>query len=162
MPDETDKSLYGAPEIIVRPLEWTDSELEQILEIDALCFNEYDAYTLEDYRRWYDFNPDLCLVAEIGGRVAGDVISRIVKGKAELASMATHPDFRRQGVASALFKETIQRVKRYGIGHIDIEVRKTNFSGLRFWEEMGFTVIGVKLGFYGDGEDAWDMRKPIP
>jgi len=150
-----------AGKITVRQLEWTDSELEQILEIDALCFNKYDAYTLEDYRRWYGFNPDLCLVALIDGRVAGDMISRILEDKAELASMATHPTYRRRGVGAALLKETIQRVKAYGIAQIDLEVRKTNFSGQRFWEEMGFEVIGEQPGFYGDGEDAWQMRKNI-
>ena len=150
-----------AQKIIIRQLEWTDSELEQILEIDALCFNKYDAYTLEDYRRWYGFNPDLCLVAVIDGRVAGDVISRIVEGRAELASMATHPSYRRRGVAEALLAETVKRIKARGIPQIDIEVRKTNFIGLSFWKKMGFEVIGEQSGFYGDGEDALQMRKII-
>ncbi len=147
--------------IIVRPLEWKDAELEQILEIDALCFNQYDAYTLDDYQRWFNYNPDLCLVAVIDGRIAGDVISRIVEGRAELASMATHPSFRRRGVAEALLAETVRRIKARGIPQIDIEVRKTNFIGLSFWKKMGFEVVGEQPGFYGDGEDAMQMRKII-
>jgi len=150
-----------AQKIIIRQLEWNDQELEQILEIDALCFNEYDAYTLEDYQRWFNFNPDLCLVAVIGGRIAGDVISRTVEGRAELASMATHPSYRRRGVAESLLAETVCRIKALGIHQIDIEVRKTNFIGLSFWKKMGFEVIGEHPGFYGDGEDAWQMRKNI-
>lgn len=155
------KASMSVEKISIRTLEWKDPELEQILEIDALCFNEYDAYTLEDYRRWFGFDPDLCLVAIIDGRVAGDVISRIVERKAELASMATHPSYRRRGVAEALLAETVRRVKARGINQIDLEVRKTNFSGLRFWEQMGFVVIAEQPGFYGDGEDAWQMRKII-
>ena len=147
--------------IIVRPLEWKDAELEQILEIDALCFNQYDAYTLDDYQRWFNYNPDLCLVAVIDGRIAGDVISRIVEGRAELASMATHPSFQRRGVAEALLAETVRRIKARGIPQIDIEVRKTNFIGLSFWKKMGFEVVGEQPGFYGDGEDAMQMRKII-
>ena len=149
------------PLITIRLLEWNDPELDQILEIDALCFNEYDAYTLADYRRWFGYNPDLCLVAVIGGRIVGDVISRVVDGRAELASMATHPSYRRRGVAEALLAETIRRIKERGIPHIDIEVRKTNFGGLGFWKEMGFEIIGEHPAFYGDGEDAWHMRKII-
>jgi len=161
MPAGTDKNLPAAEDIKVRQLEWTAPELEQILEIDALCFNKYDAYTLEDYRRWFSYNPDLCLVAEIDGQVAGDMISRILDEKAELASLATHPAYRRRGVGSALLDETVRRVKAYGIGHIDLEVRKTNLAGLSFWKEMGFVVIGEQPGFYGDGEDALVMRKTI-
>jgi ribosomal-protein-alanine N-acetyltransferase len=147
--------------ITIRQLDWNDPELEQILEIDALCFNEYDAYTLEDYRRWYGFDPDLCLVAIVEGRIAGDAISRIVEGKAELASMATHPSCRRRGVAEVLLEETVRRIKARGILQIDLEVRKTNFIGQRFWKKMGFAIIGEQPGFYGDGEDALKMRKII-
>jgi len=151
----------STPLIIIRPLEWEDPELDQILEIDALCFNEYDAYTLEDYRRWFSYDPDLCLVAVIDGRVAGDVISRIVDGRAELASMATHPSYRRRGVAEALLAETVRRINARGIPQIDIEVRKTNFIGLSFWKKMGFEKIGEQHSFYGDGETAIKMRKTI-
>ena len=155
------KAQVPAEKIIIRPLEWNDPELEQILEIDALCFNEYDAYSLEDYRRWFNYDQDLCLVAVIGDRIAGDVISRIVDGRAELASMATHPSYQRRGVAEALLVETVRRIRSRGIPQIDIEVRKTNFIGLSFWKKMGFEVIGENPAFYGDGEDAWQMRKII-
>ena len=155
------KALVPVDKITIRPLEWNDAELEQILEIDTLCFNEYDAYTIEDYQRWFNFNPDLCLVAVIGGRIAGDVISRIVDGRAELASMATHPSNRRRGVAEALLAETVRRIQVRGIPQIDIEVRKTNFVGQSFWKKMGFEVIGEQPAFYGDGEDALQMRKII-
>ncbi len=153
------KALTPRDRINIRPLKWMDAELDQILEIDALCFNKYDAYTLEDYQRWFSYNPDLCLVAVIGGRIAGDVISRIVDGRAELASMATHPSYRRRGVAEALLAETVRRIKSRGISQIDIEVRKTNFVGLSFWKKMSFEIIGEKPSFYADGEDAFNMRK---
>jgi [ribosomal protein S18]-alanine N-acetyltransferase len=148
-----------AEKITIRQLEWSDKELEQILEIDALCFNSYDAYTVEDYRRWYGYNPDLCLVAIIDGRVAGDMLTKIVAEKAELGSMATHPDYRRLGVGVALLDETVRRVMSYGISIIDLEVRKTNFGGFNFWKKMGFRETGETPEFYGDGETAINMRK---
>jgi ribosomal protein S18 acetylase RimI-like enzyme len=147
--------------ILIRKLEWADPELEQILEIDGLCFNSYDAYTLEDYRRWYGYNPDLCLVAEIDGLVAGDMLTKIVEDRAELGSMATHPAYRRRGVGAALLEETVRRVKGYGINDIVIEVRKTNLGGLTFWKKMGFVVTGEQPGFYGDGETAITMLKIV-
>jgi [ribosomal protein S18]-alanine N-acetyltransferase len=147
--------------LLIRQLDWAAAELEQILEIDALCFNSYDAYTLEDYKRWYGYNPDLCLVAEIDGLVAGDMLTKIVEDRAELGSMATHPLYRRRGVGRALLAETVRRVKGYGINAIDIEVRKTNLGGFTFWKKMGFVATGEQPGFYGDGETAITMRKKI-
>ncbi len=155
------KAKGPAQKIAIRPLEWKEPELDQILEIDALCFNEFDAYTLEDYRRWFSYDPELCLVAVVGDRIAGDVISRIVDGRAELASMATHPSYRRRGVAQGLLAESVRRIKLRGISQIDIEVRKTNFIGQSFWKKMGFEIVGEKPGFYGDGEDALHMIKVL-
>lgn len=154
-------NLSSALKINIRPMQWTDSELGQMLEIEALCFNRYDAYTLEDFRRWFGYNPDLCLVAEIDRQVAGNIISRILKDKAALASMAIHPDYRRHGIGEALLDETIRRVKTYHVGCIDLEVRETNIIGRRFWEKMEFLVIGSQPGFYEDGETALLMRKTI-
>jgi ribosomal-protein-alanine N-acetyltransferase len=147
--------------ISIRQLTSSKSDLDQIVEIENCSFNKYDAYSKDNFLRWLGYTPDLCLVAEIDGRIAGDMISRILSDKAELASLAIHPDFRRRGVGSALLEETIRRVKYHGISHIDLEVRKTNLAGFRFWEKMGFTLIGKQPGFYDDGETALQMRKEI-
>ncbi|MDP2966541.1 MAG: N-acetyltransferase [Pelolinea sp.] len=147
--------------IAIRQLTLSESDLNQIVKIENLSFNKYDAYHKDDFRRWLGYTPDLCLVAEIEDCIAGDMISRILDDKAELASLAIHPDFRRRGVGSVLLEETIRRVKAYGIDHIDLEVRKTNLAGFRFWKKMGFVLIGVQPGFYDDGETALQMRKTI-
>lgn len=159
MPEEINKPPLKIAEIKVRQLEWNAIDLKQILEIETLSFNGHDAYTLEDFKRWFERNPDLCLAAESEGRIAGDVISGIRDNKAELSTLAIHPDYRRRGVGTALLEETAQRIRAYGIDAIDLEVRKTNRVGVRFWTKMGFSPIGEQLGFYEDGETALQMRK---
>jgi len=148
-------------QITIRQLTLSGSDLNQIVEIDKLSFNKCDAYNKDDFQRWLGYNPDLCLVAEIEGRIAGDMISRILDDKAELASIAIHPTYRRREVGSALLGETVRRVKAYGIDHLDLEVRKTNLDGFRFWKKMGFILMGEQPGFYEDGETALQMRKYI-
>jgi ribosomal-protein-alanine N-acetyltransferase len=147
--------------ISVRQLRWTESDLSQILEIEKSSFNHFDAYTREDFRRWYGHNPDLCVVAEIDGCIAGYMISRILPDKAELASLAIHPTYRRRGVGSALLDYTVARIKSYNVNCIDLEVRKTNLDGFRFWKKMGFILMGEQPGFYEDGETAFQMSKTI-
>ena len=148
-------------QITIRQLTLSWSCLNQIVEIEKLSFNKYDAYNKDDFRRWLGYNPDLCLVAEIDGRIAGDMISRILDDKAELASLAIHPTYRRREVGSALLEETVSRVKAYGVDHIDLEVRETNLDGFRFWKKMGFMLMGKQPGYYKDGETALQMRKYI-
>ena len=148
-------------QIKIKPLTLSESNLDQIIEIETLSFNTYDAFTKDDFQRWLGYNPDLCLAAVIDNRIVGDMISRVIGDKAELASLAIYPTFRRREVGSALLEETIRRVKAYRIDHIDLEVRKTNLDGFRFWKKMGFKLMGEQPDFYGDGETALLMRRYI-
>lgn len=148
-------------EITIRQLAWQESELQQILQIEASVFNSFDAYQLEDFERWFHYNPDLCLVAEMEGRIAGYVITRILPRHGDLASLAIHPDYHRLGIGSALLEATEERVMGYGKKKITIEVRKTNITGLAFWKKMGFITFGKHPGFYEDGEEAILMKKVL-
>jgi ribosomal-protein-alanine N-acetyltransferase len=145
--------------IHVRQLAWEETDIDQILEIERSSFNHNDAYSLSDFERWYHYNPDLCIVAEVNGRIAGYVISRILPGIGDLASLAINPGYRRRGIGTALLNAIEQRVKEYGVNEINLEVRKTNLTGLAFWQNMGFVPFGTLPGFYEDGEDAIRMRK---
>ena len=161
MPEEIKKLSHKTLKIHVRQLESVDSDINRVIEIENLSFNQFDGYIKTDFMRWLGFNPNLCLVAEIGGQIAGDIISRILDDKVELASLAIHPDYRRQGVGAALMEETARRARAYGIGAIDLEVRKTNTAGINFWIKMGFSPVGEQPGFYEDGETALQMRKNL-
>ena len=143
----------------VRQLAWEEADIEQILEIERSSFNRYDAYSLADFERWYHYNPDLCLAAVVDARIAGYVLTRILPGIGDLASLAIHPAYRRRGIGKALLDETERRVKTYGVNEINLEVRKTNRPGLAFWQGMGFIPFGTLPLFYEDGEDAIRMRK---
>jgi ribosomal protein S18 acetylase RimI-like enzyme len=58
-------------EITIRPLRWDETDLRQLLAIEQAAFNRFDAYDRQDFERWYHYNPDLCLAAEIDGHMAG-------------------------------------------------------------------------------------------
>lgn len=148
--------------IVIRPLLWRESDLKQILEIENASFNHYDAYTREDFFRFFNQNPDLCLVAEIDNLITGDLISRKLEDCLDLVSFAIHPSFRRMGIGNKLFGEIIQKCKFYNLNRIELEVRSSNAAGLSFWKKMGFINTGVLASFYEDGEDALKMCRRIP
>jgi len=155
------KSKNMAKRIVIRTLQWRESDLKQILEIENASFNPYDAYTREDFFRFFSQNPDLCLVAEIDSQIAGDLIARKIVNYLDLVSFAIHPSFRRMGVGSELLHEIIQKCKLYDLSRIELEVRKSNAAGLSFWRKMGFLNTGVIESFYEDGEDAMKMCRQI-
>jgi ribosomal-protein-alanine N-acetyltransferase len=145
--------------IHVRQLAWEEADIAQLLEIERSSFNRYDAFSLADFERWYHYNPDLCIVAEVDGHIAGYAISRILPGIGDLASLAINPAYRRRGVGRALLIAIEHDIREYGVFEINLEVRETNLAGLAFWQNMGFVPFGTLPGFYEDGEDAVRMRK---
>ena len=151
----------SADKITIRDLAWEESDLLQILEIENLSFNKEDAYTREDFQRWFNVNPDFCIVAEIDGQIAGNMICRIKRYRLDMGSCAIHPNYRRQGVGAALLAEMEKRARGFGIHQIDLEVRPSNISAQAFWQALGFEEFKVSPGFYPDGEDALLMSKKI-
>jgi [ribosomal protein S18]-alanine N-acetyltransferase len=147
--------------VTIRRLQDEESDLRQVVSIENLSFNKDDAYSREDFKRWMGYNPDFCMVAEIDGRIVGDMICRILRYKLDLASCAIHPDYRRYGIGSALLKEMETLARKFGVRKIELQVRKTNSSGLAFWQKMGFEESGILPGFYPDGEDGLQMSKKI-
>lgn len=147
--------------VLVRQLEPSDSDISRVIALEELCFNRFDQYNKNNFMRWIGSDPELCLVAEINSQIVGDIISGIREDRTELASLAIHPDFRRQGVGRVLVLEICRRVKAAGINKIDIEVRKSNLGGIRFWRKMGFRNIGEQPSFYEDGENALLLRKEL-
>ena len=147
------------PSIRVRQLVWEKTDIDPILEIRAFLFQQIDAYSEADFDRWCHFNPDLCIVAEVDGHIAGYLILRILAGVGDLASLAISPGFRRRGIGVSLVDEIERRVKAYGVGEIHLEVRSTNLPGQAFWKDRGFVPFGKLPGFYEDGGDAIQMKR---
>ena len=147
--------------VVIKQLDWEQANLDQILEIENSSFEKVDAFTLEDFEFWYSFNPDFCLVAEIDGRIVGDIFCRIQRYKLELASLAIHPDYRRSGIGSMLINEVATQARMFAIRKIGLEVRETNSSALAFWQKMGFSITGSQPNYYADGGTALQMIKDI-
>lgn len=123
------------------PAPWTTGMFRQQLRLDDIAVN---------------------LVIETGGRVVGYAVSWLTFDEMHLLSIAVIPSERRRGYASRLLDEVIRRGARMGVGTVILEVRTGNVAARKFYEERGFTVIGIRKRYYADtGEDAILMELDI-
>jgi ribosomal-protein-alanine N-acetyltransferase len=95
---------------------------------------------------------------EQGRRVAGYAVYWQVADEIHLHNIAVRRDMRRRHVASRMLDETIRRARLEGARWITLEVRQSNLPAQKFYERFGFSVRGIRPGYYTDTrEDALIM-----
>ena len=85
------------------------------------------------------------------GIVVGYVIATCVAGESEILRIAIDKVFRGKGYGYDLIKYFINSVDA---DVIHLEVRIGNSAAVSLYEKAGFKRVGVRKGYYDDGEDA--------
>ncbi len=135
-------------------------DLNEVLAIEALAFstpwsrNSFLYELLENERAFY-----LTAKNEYG-RIMGYVGMWVVFDEGHITNLATHPQYRRQGVARRLMDQLIAASKERGVRYLTLEVRRTNSEAQELYQKMGFVHMGVRRKYYLDNnEDALIMWK---
>lgn len=102
-------------------------------------------------------------LATVDGAPAGYVLLLFRNGatSARLYSLATAPSARGRGVGRALVDAASALALKWGCARLRLEVRRSNAAARRLYETAGFGVIGMKPGYYEDGESALQMEKRL-
>ncbi len=85
----------------------------------------------------------------------GYVIFLASKSEADIVYIAVHPDYRRQGVATALLNSIDKDLDDY---RIFLEVSVENLGAIAFYKSQGFQIDAVRPK-YLDGKDSYLMVK---
>lgn len=94
-------------------------------------------------------------VAEVDGRVAAMLVLWFVIDEVHVATIATHPDFRRQGIGEKILIEALVAARAEGAVRAFLEVRVGNLGAQAMYKKYGFIVDGTRPHYYLDnGEDA--------
>lgn len=76
----------------------------------------------------------------------------------EITNVAVAPAARRRGIARALLTELKRQLACRNVAQIVLEVRVSNEPAIRLYEQLGFSVLGVRKNFYEKPtEDAYIM-----
>ncbi|GAB4489162.1 MAG: ribosomal protein S18-alanine N-acetyltransferase [Anaerolineales bacterium] len=86
--------------------------------------------------------------------VIGSLTMWDVAGEGEIANLAVHPKFWRQGVARALMQTALGKAAQLGLMRILLEVRASNQAAQRLYRSFGFVEDSRRPRYYSNGEDA--------
>ena len=130
----------------------------QVAALEKLCFS--DPWSEKSIASELDNELSLWLVALDGDRVAGYVGSQTVIDETDMMNIAVHPDYRRKGIAGRLVEALIAMLKEGGSHRLSLEVRVSNESARRLYDELGFSEIAIRKRYYQNPkEDALILRK---
>ena len=108
-------------------------------------------------------NENTCyLLALDGANVIGYAGCWISFEEAQITNIAIAPEYRGQGVGTALMAKLIALVKDRGVTAMTLEVRPSNAPARALYAHYGFREAGVRKKYYHDnGEDAiimWNTK----
>lgn len=149
-------------QLIVRAM--TLDDLDQVLAIDRASFTlpwPPSAYRYE----LLDNEASLCRVAEISllddpvgkpyqpGVIVGLIVIWLILDEAHIATIATHPDYRRAGIARVLLARSLEDCVQKGARTALLEVREHNEYAQKLYHLFGFELSGRRPRYYRDNQE---------
>ena len=138
----------------------TEQDVIPVAELEKKVF--YDAWTSTGIYETFCQDQAFVTVAENDGEIVGYCIIYYVMDEAEIARIAVDEKVRRQGVGRGLLDFVCECCKVKHVQRLLLDVRESNESARRFYEQYGFAVDGIRKNFYDQPkENAVLMSKII-
>ena len=135
-----------------------ECHVPQIAELEKLCFN--DPWSEKSIASELDNKLSLWLVAVENEKVIGYVGSQTVLGETDMMNIATHPDYRKQGIATGLIVRLVGALELRGSHSLMLEVRASNINAISVYKKLDFIEVGRRKNYYKNPkEDALILRK---
>jgi ribosomal-protein-alanine N-acetyltransferase len=81
------------------------------------------------------------------------IVVWLLVDEAHVATIATHPDFRRKGIAKRLLAHTLRRLIDQGAHSSFLEVRESNLAAQEMYRKFGYVETGRRRRYYRDNDE---------
>ena len=144
-------------QIVIRKM--TEQDLEAVHALEVLCFPtpwplKSFRYELEENaasRQWVALLPAADGEDE---RIIGMMVVWLLVDLTHIATLAVHPDFRRQRVAYQLICNALKETLDEGAVSATLEVRESNSAAQILYRRFGFQLAGKRPSYYQDNGEA--------
>jgi ribosomal-protein-alanine N-acetyltransferase len=96
-----------------------------------------------------------CWVTTVDQQVVAMLVLWVILDEAHIATIATHPKFRRRGFAKKMLIKSLVSAREEGAKKALLEVRARHVIAQKIYCDIGFVEVGRRPMYYRDnGEDA--------
>jgi ribosomal-protein-alanine N-acetyltransferase len=123
-------------------------QIDEVLAIEEASFT--NPWTREMYlSELENRGVSYCFLAkDANGHVVGFCSFWRVLDELHINNLAVKPEVRRLGAGSALLERVLREGTRLGARRVTLEVRRSNEPARLLYERFGFSVTGVRPGYY--------------
>ncbi len=93
---------------------------------------------IEDIQRKLEFQPDLFFVALLDGKLIGSVMAGYEGHRGWLNYLAVLPEYQKKGYGRKLVEKATIELEKLGCLKLNVQIRESNISAVRFYERLGF------------------------
>ncbi len=148
-----------------RPMGAADAEAASALETACFAGASHTPWTPAQFlselgeeaavpRSWW--------VAHDNGELVGLAGGMVVEHDVQILDVAVAPSRRRQGIARKLLAHVSYDAQMLGCTTASLEVEDGNAPAQALYEALGFTQVGRRRNYYGQGVDALVMQAKLP
>jgi len=135
-------------------------DLAAVLEIEQVSYRR--PWTRVGFMTELEREVASCLVLYLSGKVAGYIVSWLIRGEIHLLNVAVHPVWRNQGLGRFLMEHLVARGRERGARKMFLEVRVSNAAARALYWRLGFVETGRRNNYYAEEhEDALTMARRI-
>lgn len=130
----------------------TLEDVPSVIDLDHKSFSL--PWPERSFRFELTANPaSRCWVAEFEGKIVGMIVVWLIIDEAHVATLATHPEFRRQGIAKKLLAHALRLMMDEGAHSSFLEVRESNFAAQEMYRKFGYEESGRRPHYYRDNDE---------
>jgi ribosomal-protein-alanine N-acetyltransferase len=130
----------------------TLQDVPPVIQLDQISFSL--PWPERSFRFELTDNPaSRCWVAEEDGQLIGMIVAWLLVDEIHIATIATHPDYRRRGIASKLLAHTLLHAMDEGARSSFLEVRESNLAAQEMYRKFGYEVAGRRRRYYRDNDE---------
>jgi ribosomal-protein-alanine N-acetyltransferase len=130
----------------------TAADVPTVAQLDQISFSL--PWPERSFRFEVTDNPaSRCWVAEADGRLVGMIVAWLLVDEVHVATLATHPDFRRRGIAQTLLMHVLKSCAQEGALSSFLEVRASNEAAQALYHKFGYEETGRRPRYYKDNDE---------